>query len=220
MKSVQLVIGNKTYSSWSMRPWVLMKHFEIPFDEILVKLDMPETSAEIRKYSPSGKVPALIDNGHVIWESLAIMEYLNEQYPGKKMYPQDSLERAYARSLANEMHGGFADLRKYLSFHSKKRFDNFDFTPAQKDIDRVKAIWLEALGKSGGPFLMGDFSIVDAMYVPVVGRFITYGVPVGGEVEDYTDRILNLPAVQTWYQDALLEDFVAPDHEAMSKGFI
>ncbi len=217
---MKLVIGNKTYSSWSMRPWVLMKHFEIPFEEILIKLDLPETTQEILRYSPSGKVPALIDGSAVVWDSLAIMEYLYEQYPGKKMYPQDSLERAYARSLANEMHSGFADMRKHLSFHSKKRFENADLAPAQKDIDRVKAIWLEALGKSGGPFLMGDFSIVDAMYVPVVGRFITYAVPVYGEVEDYMDRILNLPAVQQWYQDALLEDFVAPDHEAMSKGFI
>lgn len=217
---MKLVIGNKTYSSWSIRPWVLMKHFNIPFEEILVKLDLPETSAEIRKFSPSGKVPALIDGDAVIWESLAIMEYLNEQFPGKKMYPADSLDRAYARSIANEMHGGFADMRKHLSFHAKKRFDNFDWSVAKKDIERVKTIWTEALERSGGPFLMGEFSIADAMYVPVVGRFQTYGVSLQGELEDYSDRILNLPAVQEWYQGALLEDFVAPDHEAMSQGFI
>jgi len=217
---MKLVIGNKTYSSWSMRPWILMKHFDIPFEEILVKLDLPETQEEILKYSPSGKVPALIDNDFTVWESLAIMEYLNEQFPGKKMYPLDSHDRAYARSIANEMHGGFADLRKHLSFHAKKKYEDVDLTAAKKDIERVKIIWLESLARSGGPFLMGDFTIADAMYAPVAGRFVTYSVPMDGEVEDYVDRVMNLTAVREWYKGADLESFVAPAHEAMSKGFI
>lgn len=209
---MKLIIGNKTVSSWSLRPWVLMKHFEIPFEEILVKLDLPDTTANIKKYSPTGKVPALIDGDFVIWESAAIMEYLNEKYPEKKMYPESMKERAIARALSMEMHAGFSKMREILSFNVKKTHINFNFGEAQSDIDRVKVIWTEQIKKSGGPYLFGKFSIADAMYAPVVGRFKTYGVPTEGVVKTYCEAIMNLPAMKEWYEGAMKEDFEAIHH--------
>lgn len=209
---MKLIIGNKTYSSWSLRPWVLMKHFNIPFDEILVKLDLPETTAEIKKYSPSGRVPALVDDELVVWESSAIMEYLNDKYPEKKMYPLDMKERARARSMAMEMHAGFSKMRERLSFNIKKSYQDFDFGNAISDIERIKSIWTEQLERSKGPFLFGDFSIVDAMYAPVVGRFVTYGVPVEGAIKKYCETMMNLPALTEWYAGAMKEDFEAVNH--------
>lgn len=211
---MKLIIGNKTVSSWSLRPWLLMRHFSLPFEEILIKLDMPETTDQILKYSPSGRVPALVDGDLVIWESLAIMEYLNEQFPQKKMYPRDIKERAYARSMANEMHAGFTSLREYMSFHSRRMFPEFDWSPAVNDIRRINALWTEALQKSGGPFLCGEFGLVDAMYAPVVCRFKTYGIPVAGAVAEYCKTVQALPAMRQWYEEAAREDFVAEKHEA------
>jgi len=209
---MKLIIGNKTYSSWSLRAWVLMKHFNIPFEEILVKLDMPETKMEIAKYSPSGKVPALIDGDLNVWESAAIMEYLHDKYPEKNMYPKDLKQRTRARSLSMEMHAGFGKMRERLSFNVKKSYQNFDFGPAMSDIERVKELWTEQLKVSKGPFLFGEFSIADAMYAPVVGRFVTYGVPVEGLVKNYCEAIMNLPAMKEWYAGAMKEDFEAKDH--------
>lgn len=209
---MKLIIGNKTYSSWSLRPWIFMKHFEIPFEEILIKLDLPQTTDEIKKFSPTGKVPALVDGDLVIWESVAIMEYLNEKYPEKKMYPTKLEDRAIARSLVMEMHAGFADMREHLSFNIKKNLNDFDPSPAQKDIDRMKAIWTEQLTKSNGPFLFGEFTLVDAMFAPIAGRFKTYGIPTDGLVKNYCEAILNLPAVREWYAGAMKEDFIAPNH--------
>jgi glutathione S-transferase len=210
---MKLIIGNKTVSSWSMRPWILMKHFELPFEEVLIKLDMPSTAEEIKKYSPSGKVPALDDEGMLIWESVAIMEYLNEKYPNKIMYPADLKQRAFARSLVMEMHAGYTDLREHLSFNAKKRHENFDLTAALNDINRIKSMFSTQLKKFAGPFLFGDFSIVDAMYAPVVGRFITYGVPVDGLVKDYVETMMGLPAMKAWYEGAEEEEFEAIFHK-------
>lgn len=189
-----------------------MKHFKLPFEEILVKLDLPDTTANIKKYSPTGKVPALLDGDFVIWESAAIMEYLNEKYPEKKMFPDNIKDRAIARALSMEMHAGFSKMREILSFNAKKSHSNFNFSEAQGDIDRVKELWAEQLKKSGGPFLFGEFSIADAMYAPVVGRFKTYGVPVDGIIKTYCETILNLPAMKEWYDGAMKEDFVAANH--------
>lgn len=209
---MKLIIGNKTVSSWSLRPWILLKHFNIPFDEILVKLDLPNTTSEIKKYSPTGKVPALIDGHIAIWESVAIMEYLNEKYPDKKMYPQNAIDRALARSLCMEMHAGFGKMRERLSFNIKKSYTNFDVGDAASDIERVKALWNEFLERSGGPFLFKEFSIVDAMYAPVVGRFHTYGIPTSGNVKAYCESVMELPAMKCWYEEALAEDFEAALH--------
>jgi glutathione S-transferase len=194
--AMKLIIGNKSVSSWSMRPWVCMRHFQIPFDEILVKLDLPDTTLEILKYSPTGKVPALEDQGFWIWESVAILEYLHEKYSEKRMYPSEMRDRARARSLVMEMHAGFSKMRDILSFNARKQHKNFDFSGAAADISRVKTIWTQCLQESKGPFLFGEFTIVDAMFVPVVGRFQTYGVPVEGMMQDYYQAILDLPAVK------------------------
>lgn len=189
-----------------------MKHFNLPFEEILIKLDLPETTNEIKKFSPTGKVPALIHDGLNIWESVAIMEYLNELYPEKKMYPQNLADRTRARSLVMEMHAGFFNMRKSLSMNVKKRLVNFDLSHAQEDIDRMKAIWTEQLKKSGGPFLFGEFGLVDAMFTPIPCRFQTYGVASDGLVKSYCESILSLPAMKEWYAEALAEDFEAANH--------
>lgn len=202
----KLIIGDKHISSWSLRPWLLMKFFKIPFEEITIPLKRPETNQNILQYSPSGKVPALLDGDLLIWDSLSIMEYLHEKYPEKKMYPQNISDRAHARSVSMEMHSGFAKMRERLNFDLKKNLTDFDFGDATPDIERIKHLWKTQLEKSGGPFLFGDFSIADAMFAPVVaGRFKSYGVPVEGVVKKYCETILNLSEVKLWCEEALKE---------------
>jgi glutathione S-transferase len=202
-----LVIGDKNLSSWSLRPWLVAKQFEIPFEEKLIRLDRPETRASIQRLSPSGKVPALIDGDLTVSESLAICEYLADKYPEKKMWPTDLKTRAIARSISHEMHAGFSMMRSLMSHNIQKRIPRFDWSQAQADVERVLKIWDEALKKSGGPFLFGDFTIADAMYAPVCNRFITYDVPLtGGAAKDYVTRVRELPAHQEWIQAALKEN--------------
>jgi glutathione S-transferase len=208
-----LVIGNKRYSSWSLRPWVLMKHFEIPFDEKLIPLDQPQTREEILRYSPSAKVPALIDGDITVWESLAIAEYLHEKFPDRGLWPQDRKARAQARSISHEMHGGFTLMRAHLSHDIQKKLANFDYSPAQADIDRVVQIWKQALRISKGPFLFGAFCIADAMYAPVVNRFVSYGVAVDGDTKAYIDNLRSLPAHRAWIDAALQETLRMPRYE-------
>lgn len=179
----------------------------------MVKLDLPETRREILKYSPSAKVPALIDGDLVVWESLAIIDYLAEKFPAAQIYPRDMQTRARARSVSHEMHGGFSALREHLSFHAKKHFPKFDSSKAQRDIERVREVWSECLSRSGGPFLFGGFGVADAMYAPVVGRFMTYDVSLEGELAEYSSRVMNLPAMKDWYHGAQAENFIAKDHE-------
>ena len=190
-----------------------MKHFNIPFEERLIKLDLPTTAGEIAKYSPSGKVPALIDGEITVWESMAIVEYLNEKYPEKQIWPKDREARALARSVSSEMHAGFATMRSLMSHNLKKQLPGFDWSKAKTDVERVKQIWSECLGRSGGPFLFGDFSVADAMYAPVVNRFVTYDVKLDGALKEYSDQMLDLPAHREWIKGALAEDFTAPDHD-------
>lgn len=213
---MKLVIGNKRLSSWSLRPWLVLEHFEIPFEEILIPLDRPQTDAEIARYSPGGKVPALVDGDLTVWDSLAICEYLNERYPGRGMWPDDLRDRALARSVSAEMHSGFQVMREVMSHDLQKRQKTFVSHAAREDIDRVKEIWTECLRRSGGPFLFGAFSIADAMYAPVVNRFLTYAVPVDParepEVERYLRTIRELPAHRRWIEAALLETYDAPLH--------
>lgn len=203
-----LVVGNKRYSSWSLRPWVLMKHFQIPFEEKLIPLDQPQTTSEILKYSPSAKVPALIDGDINIWESLAIAEYLNDKYPEKNMWPADIKQRATARTISNEMHAGFQTMRNHMPHDLKKQLTNFDYGPAKADIERIKKIWGDCLTKSGGPFLFGNFSIADAMYAPVVNRFVTYGVLLEPDIAQYVETLRALPAHQEWIQQGLAENMI------------
>lgn len=200
-----LVIGNKQTSSWSLRPWVLMKHFGIPFEEKLIPLYSADSEKNILSYSPSKKVPVLIDGDMTIWESMAIMEYLNEKYPQKQMWPKDVKMRALARSVANEMHSGFATMRNIMSHDLQKNLPGFDYSKALTDVNRVMEIWRDCLKKSGGPFLFGDFSIADAMYAPVVNRFITYDVKIETDIAKYIMTMRELPAHKEWIDAGLTE---------------
>lgn len=209
---MELIIGNKRLSSWSLRPWLAMKHFAISFEEILIPLDMPETTASILKYSPTAKVPVLIDGDMHIWDSLAIMEYMNEKYPEKQMWPKDVKARAHARSISAEMHSGFSDLRKYLSHDIQKNYSTFDSSPAKEDIERVKAIWTECLAKYKGPYLFGEFSIADAMFAPVCNRFVSYAVKLEGPVKAYVETMRGNPSHKEWITEGLKETYIADKH--------
>lgn len=212
-RMMKLIIGNKRYSSWSLRPWLLMKQFEIEFEEILIPLDQPQTAKEILKYSPSGKVPALIDDRLIIWESLAIAEYLNEKYPEKQLWPADVKDRARARALSNEMHAGFQTLRTHMPHDLQKTLTAFDWQPAKNDIDRICAIWRDCLKNSGGPFLFRTFSIADAMFAPVANRFVSYGVSVDAQCSRYISTLRELKSHQLWIQEALVESHRMPKYE-------
>ena len=211
-----LVIGNKNVSSWSMRPWVAATAFGIPFTEVRVLLDQPDTATNIARYSHAGRVPVLLAGEITIWDSLAICEYLAEQFPDKHMWPQDVAARAMARSIVAEMHSGFAELRTAMTMNVKARLPGRGRTPgAQADIGRICEIWEECLARFGHHrFLFGGFSIADAFYAPVVARFQTYGVALAPALQAYCDRVLAHPAVARWISEALLETDPTPLHDA------
>lgn len=200
-----LVIGSKCKSSWSLRPWLLLKQFQIPFEEKLIALDQMQTTSEILQFSPSARVPVLIDANNTIWDSLAIAEYLNEKYPSHQMWPADQSLRARARSISNEMHSGFVNMRNHMPHDLAKKTANFDWSFARSDIERVIQIWTECLKFSKGPFLFGTFSIADAMYAPVVNRFVTYGIPLDEICQNYVQHMRSLPSHQLWIKEALKE---------------
>ncbi len=215
-----LVIGNKCHSSWSLRPWILMKHFGIPFDEVLVPftdpIDSPAWTAEIRKYSPAGKVPALVDGDIAVWESLAIAEYLAEKHADISIWPRDRAARALARSIASEMHAGFSAMRGACPMNLGKKYAYRDRgAAAAKDAARVAEIWRNARERFGkdGPFLFGDFSAADAMYAPMVTRFETYSLPADPVVRAYMDAVLGTQAFQEWRKAALAESWIVPEDE-------
>jgi glutathione S-transferase len=211
-----LVIGNKNYSSWSMRPWLAMSAFGIPFQEIRVLLDTPETSAKIAAFSSAGKVPVLLAGEMTIWDSLAICEYLAEQFPEKHLWPQDVAARAMARSVSAEMHSGFAGLRGAMPMDIRRVLPGRGRTPdAQGDIGRISEIWEECLSRFGHhQFLFGEFSIADAFFAPVVTRFRSYEVALAPALQAYCERVLAHPAVTHWVREALAETEQAPLHDA------
>lgn len=214
MTQFTLVIGNKNYSSWSLRPWLAMKQFNVPFHEVRIALYTPESSQEIRQYSPSGKVPVLLDDSLTIWDSLAICEYLAEQFPTTDWWPPDKAARATARSISAEMHSGFLNLRHHMPMNCRARFHDQVITPeVQKDIDRIVSIWKECHQNFGGDMLFGEFSIADAMFAPVVLRFMTYDVPLDAVTKAYSEAILALPAMQEWLQAAEAESESIPVFE-------
>ena len=211
MAKLQLVIGNKAYSSWSLRPWLLLRESGIAFDEIMIPLYQPDSPRKIRERSPSGRVPALIDGDTTIWDSLAICEYVAEKFPKAKGWPEDATARAIARSVCAEMHSGFAAVRSELPMNLRGR--RTGVTPsdtARAEIDRIFEIWSDCRRQfgAGGPFLFGRFGIPDAMYAPVVTRFATYGVALSGAVRDYAEAIQALPSLKEWTQAARQEDRV------------
>ena len=207
---LKLVIGNKAYSSWSFRPWILLAHFKIAFEEVVIPLDLPTTRKAILKYSPSGKVPALFDGALEVWDSLAIAEYAAERHPGKAIWPKTRAARAHARAISAEMHSSFQSLRGECPM-------NFFRAPkpvalsegATENVARIEAIFAHArknYGK-GGPFLFGKFSAADAMYAPVVNRLHVYDIKVGKTTRAYMDAMMALPAWQAWAKDAAGEQW-------------
>jgi glutathione S-transferase len=208
----ELYIGNKNYSSWSLRPWVLMKELDIPFTEHLVPFS-PTRREEYLKFSPSGKVPCLDDNGTVVWDSLAIAEYLAERYG--RVWPLDPEARAWARCAAAEMHSGFSALRNECGMNCGLRIELAKKSPAlHADIARIEELWTDGLKRFGGPFLAGKrFTAADAFFCPVAFRAQTFGVLTEGEPAAYVARLLALPAMQDWYKGALAETFRDEPHE-------
>ncbi len=216
MNELTLVIGNKNYSSWSLRPWLLLKHASIPFKEMRIPLYVGDWQAEMLKYSPSGKVPALRDGDLTVWDSLAICEYIAEQLPEHLLWPKDAQARAVARSVSAEMHSGFANLRQNMVMNCRKRYPGKGRAPGvQEDIDRITAIWNDCRARfgRGGDFLFGQFSIADAMFAPVTTRFITYDVPLDPVSAAYVKTVQAMPAMQEWYAAARDEAEVIEQYE-------
>ena len=213
---MQLVIGNKNYSSWSMRPWVLMKQLGIPFEEVKLRLDLEEGSAfrqGVAMHSPARTVPVLVDEGFAVWDTLAITEYLAEKHPA--VWPTQPQRRARARSLAAEMHAGFGALRSHCPMNIEARLPDVgarvwaEQPAVQRDVARIEAAFADALADSGGPFLFGDFCAADAFYAPVCTRLLTYALPVSGTTRDYLQRVVAAAGVAAWIRDALAEhDFI------------
>ena len=220
MSRYRLVIGNKNYSSWSLRPWLFMRHHALDFQEVRLALDSEEFRSQIGRYSPTGKVPVLHDGGLVVWDSLAILDYLAEQHPDTGGWPADTEARAHARSIACEMHSGFADRRGELPMNCRRRSAPPALgNGARRDIDRVQSIWSETRRRygNGGDFLFGAFSIADAMYAPVASRFTSYGIEVDDGARRYIDALFALPALQAWMQDAVAEGESLAKYEAVGR---
>jgi glutathione S-transferase len=211
--TLQLYIANKNYSSWSLRPWLLLRALDIPFREHLVPFGSGGADNAFARFSPTAKVPCLHDGDTVVWDSLAITEYLAEQVPA--VWPGDAIARAWARCAAAEMHSGFQALRDVCSMNCGIRVQLHDIpAPLQRDLERIESLWTEGLERFGGPFLAGPaFSAVDAFYAPVVFRLQTYRLSMSAACNDYVKRVLTLPGMREWYAAALAETWRDEAHE-------
>ena len=216
MADFTLVVGNKNYSSWSMRAWVALKHTGAPFEETMVPLDTPQTAEGIARHSAAGKVPVLVDGGLTVWDSLAICEYLHEKLPEAKLWPQDREARAVARSVSAEMHSGFAALRTDCTMKIKSKFPAREQRPeVQADVARISRLLADTrkqYGK-GGPYLFGSFTTADAFFSPVAARVKTYALPMEPAALDYLEALWQAPAVKAWVDGALAEEVVVPRYE-------
>jgi glutathione S-transferase len=213
---LKLIIGNKNYSSWSLRPWLAMKVAGIPFEEEVISLDAVEFKPRVGRISGSGKVPALADGDVQVWESLAILEYLAEMFPQAGLWPSDKAARARARAIAAEMHAGFSPLRRLLPMNIRRPVRPRELTPeAQSNVRRIESIWSECRSRygAGGEFLFGAFGAADAMYAPIVSRFHTYAVEVGPVARAYMAAVMTLPACKEWVSAAREEVWVLPEDE-------
>ena len=211
---LHLVIGNKNYSSWSLRPWIGMKAKGIPFDETLIPFDAPDFKSRLATISGTGKVPVLIDGDTHVWESLAILEYLAETFPQAGLWPVDKAARAHVRAVAHEMHAGFGPLRRHLPMNIQRLVETrHPISEAAADVKRVDALWSDCRTRfgEGGPFLFGTFTAADAMYAPIVSRFRTYRVEVGAASRAYMDAVMALPAWKEWEAAALEETWVVAE---------
>jgi glutathione S-transferase len=216
MNTPTLVIGNKNYSSWSLRPWILMKTLGLAFTEQLIPMFDENWDAAVATVSPSRKVPVLIDDGHAVWETMAIMEYLHDKHPDAGVWPADRLARAMARSAANEMHGGFGGLRSAMPMNTRKVLPRRGRNEAShKDIARICELWNTCRGGygRGGNFLFGAFCAADAMYAPVASRFMTYAVELDPVSQAYVDAVMALPAMQEWYAAGRQEPWIVEHDE-------
>jgi len=218
MPALKLVIGNKNYSSWSMRPWLALRANDIPFDEVFIPLytDDPADKDRILSFSRAGKVPTLVDGDVTVWDSLAIIEYLAEKFPEKKLWPEDPASRAHARSISAEMHSGFAALRNECGMNLHRPIRAVALSDdARANVARIQQIWSECHQRYGGPFLFGAFSAADAMYAPVVHRFRTYAIEVAPSARHYFDAMLSQPAFQQWTREGLAETLIIERMEAL-----
>ena len=222
MAALKLYIGNKNYSSWSMRPWVLLKQAGIPFEEVMVRFDSFDADsafkATVKALNPTGTVPVLVDGDLAVWDTLAIAEYVAERFPDKALWPRDVAARARARSVCAEMHAGFTALRGHCPMNVEADLREVgqkivrEQAAVRADLARIGSMWTELLAAHGGPLLFGDFSIADAYFAPVASRIRTYGLPVPAAAQAYADRLLALPGVRAWTDEALEEhDFVPFD---------
>ena len=212
-----LYIANKNYSSWSLRPWLLMRELGIAFDEKLVPFSEGSNHDSFKAFAPNAKVPCLHVEGEIVWDSLAIIEYLAERHAG--VWPADSGARTWARCASAEMHSGFSALRNACSMNCGIRVQLHAISPAlQSDIARIDALWNEGLARFGGPFLAGaQFGAVDAMFAPIAIRAQTYGLALSDKAAAYAQRLRELPAMRLWYEAALSETWREPGHEAEAK---
>lgn len=227
---LQLLIGNKNYSSWSMRAWVLMQQAGIPFEEVMVRFDAftPDSRFKqlVERQSPAGRVPVLVDDGFAIWDSLAIAEYLAERFPEKQLWPENAQARARARCVCAEMHAGFNALRSHCPMNLEASLPEVgarlmaEHPALRADLDRVAAMWVQLLEASGGPMLFSGFSIADAFFTPVGARIRSYGLRVPSQASAYIERVFELPAVARWVEGALAErdflDFEEPYRQRRS----
>ncbi len=220
MADFTLVIGNKNYSSWSLRGWLMAKIAGIEFDEIVVPLDRPETQAAIRKHSPSGRVPVLLHRGLAVWESLAIAEYLNDLKPEAGLWPPSAAARAHARAISCEMHAGFMDLRNNMPMNIRASFPGKGMTPGVRaDIERITGLWRDCRKRFAGAFqkddgfLFGTFGAADAMFAPVVTRFKTYSVTLDSDADAYCAAVLAHPAMKEWADAAAHEPWLIDAYE-------
>ena len=215
MAEFTIYIGNKNYSSWSLRAWLMLKQSGASFEEVMIPIGRLNTRAEILRHSPSGKVPALAKGKTVVWETLAIGEYLAELYPAAKLWPAAPETRAAARAVSHEMHAGFQALRQHFPMNMRSSFDRDIIPEAQGDIDRISALWHDCRKRygAGGEFLFGHFTIADAMYAPVVSRFRTFKIALDADTDAYATAITTWPAYQEWLAAARNEPMVIERYE-------
>ncbi|MFM9973039.1 MAG: glutathione S-transferase family protein [Beijerinckiaceae bacterium] len=213
---MKLVIGNKNYSSWSLRPWIAMKQIGLSFEESVIPMTMANTRAEMLKHSPTGLVPTLIDGEVTIFETIAILEYLNDAYPEAGLWPKPLAARAHARAISAEMHAGFAALRRDCPMNIRRAVKKHSVSPeAQRHVERIDALWSDArqrFGK-GGDFLFGHFTNADAMYAPIINRFHVYDLPRSKTAQTYMDAMMALPAWKEWEKASNAESWVIESSE-------
>jgi glutathione S-transferase len=213
---MKLVIGNKNYSSWSLRPWIAMKQAGLSFEEVLIPMAQPGTKAAMLQHAPTGLVPVLIDGDAVIFETIAILEHLHEAVPAANLWPKDVAARAHARSIAAEMHGGFAALRRDCPMNMRRPVKMHIVSPeAARNAERIDALWSDARQRygKGGPFLFGSFTNADAMYAPVINRFHVYDLPRSATAQAYMEAMMALPAWQDWEKASRAESWVIESSE-------